>query len=78
MTTPTKEIETVLAYSASLLGHVLVIETSGSAYGTIDARNGLNTNATVINRLKANTGKTLSQMGTLVQAVHPFAKTLTG
>jgi hypothetical protein len=82
MSTPIKEIEMEMAYAESLLGCALQIETSSSSYGTTDARDGLNTNSSVLTRLKAKpgqvTGQTLSQMGTREQKVSPHVKTLTG
>jgi hypothetical protein len=75
---PTQEIEKAMAYAESQLGCVLVIETSGSAYGATKASDGFNTVSAVVNRLKVTTGKTTSQMGTREQVVQPEIKKLTG
>jgi hypothetical protein len=78
MSVATKDVEAAMAYAESQLGCVLVVETSGSAYGATKASDGFNTNATVINRLKVTTGKTLSQMGTREAVVQPEIRKLTG
>lgn len=77
MSTPIKEIESQLAYAESLLGEVLVVETSGNAYGVTKSTDGLVSGA-VLTRLKVATTQTLSQMGTRVIKVHPQLKLLTG
>ena len=78
MGVPTADLEAEMAYAESLLGCVLVVETSGSAYGATKASDGFNTNSSVLSRLKVVTGRSTSQMGTREQTVHPNVKKLTG
>lgn len=64
----TKTAEMVMAYVESELGCVLVVETSGTAYGSKRAKDGV----------KFLTGQTLPQMGTREINVHPHIRDYTG
>lgn len=64
----TKTAEMVMAYVESEMGCVLVIETSGSAYGSKRAKD----------NVKFLTGQAMSQMGSREIVVHPHIRDFTG
>jgi hypothetical protein len=61
-------LEMELAYYESELGGQLVVETSGSAYGSVRAKD----------HVKTITAQTLPQIGTRHTAVNPKIKAKTG